>query len=351
MSDYRYWMDQLSSWDDMKERGDDPYGSGTSIAENREDHTLGTVVYQKTVAVSRKSTATLILYFLQTIHAPTHGSAPVTNADLAKWLVVDAAPWARWFRGTVSSLDFELLKEVEARVDLIYSEEMKRARREWRTAINTRGFKATIGAYSRKIRTAEADIKAAQADFRRATGYRYASDMRMPDFESLSPRDMGLREQVEWISSQRKAFRSAMSTARARIGIARTALAALRGGEKAMSVEAVGRYAGKWRAESLETIDAKMEDALMKGDANAVMRLSEQKKMVIDPYSFGFSARKALEKAGKDVRDLVADALHGAKSPDIKEKTKKNRMYRGNSASPPLDETGEFAESIMWKVI
>lgn len=127
---------------------------------------------------------------------------------------------------------------------------------------------------------------------------------------------------------------------------------------KASKIEEKKRLMSKYRTDEMKMRVLELENEMMSMEAptsraekRKSYELQDKLRTVVDPWSFGFTAESILKRIGGELVNELKDALHGGKSPDIEKKTKQNRRSRGYSEEPPLDETGEFIESLSFTII
>ena len=327
----------------------------------------GAVVYQREIQIPTGENMYLILYYPNEIHSDTHGNGgnPVMMSEIAGKNLLNGR-WERWFETTKSAMGEEndLVGHIDSIVDVMYSTEMKRFRRDWNEALKTKGAKQSLAIYESKIRSARASMLNAKKLFLRESGFEYGRTYEYggaihtyPDFYNLLPPNpdvMTGAEIDEWVSEQRQIFSRARRKALSVVSFSKAEIASRIAGRRKKTIEVVDKYGG--RARSLDRATAERyrnlaATAQRRGDIGKMNYYSQMSIAAIEPYAWGVTARNALQKAGKIARSYLVDAMLGAKAPDIVERTKKNRRNRGNPDNPPLNETGEFARSLQYVVI
>lgn len=306
----------------------------------------GAVVFSRSFRVAKNQTRTLILYFPNTWHANTHGRTSATNAEIAGQNIINGK-WRDWWNRTVASFAWDAERELNRKVDMLYTREMRRSRAEWNRIAHTKDYQKQWKAFKNRVaKLRERHINA-----------KTISLEKMPDFWSLADNSgMSMMEQTEWVKQQRAAFitrKQQADTERKALWRKITSLTA-KSNVSALKRQLVSQFRTKeWRdaidALNSEIID--MEAPTNRRELRASMRLQDRMRMLEDPWSFGINAENALRHAGESIVEDMKDALHGAKSPGLAERTMKNRRYRGNPETPPLDETGEFIESLSFAII
>ena len=322
--------------------------SGDNFSDDihAESSDYGAIVFSKDFRIGKNLTKTLILYFPNTWHTNTHGRTSATNAEIAGRNIIEGK-WHDWWTRTISAIVWDAEKELSRKVDFLYSKEMRKSRNEWNRITHTKDYQKLWKAYKARIDK----LKRQHASAKRI------SEERAPDFWSLVPdAGMSLLKQTEWVRTQKEAF-----LARRRRAVSQRA-ELWRKIQSLSSKANVHRYKSglvsqfrtqEW-IDKIEALDAEIRN--LEASETVFQRrkslgLQDRMRMLVDPWSFGFNAEKALKEAGKSIVLDMKDALHGAKAPDLAPRTKLNRRYRGNPETPALDETGEFIESLSFDII
>ena len=327
------------------------YGANVSGDNFSDDiHSIGSeygaIVFSREFRISPTQTRTLILYFPSTWHSNTHGRTSATNAEIAGRNIIEGK-WHDWWNRVVSSMAWDVEKELKRKVDFLYSNEMRKSRNEWNRITHTKDYQKIWRAYKSRIDR----LKRQHLEAKRI------SEESVPDFWMLIPESqMSLAEQSEWVKKQRESFISRRKQASAQRSELWKKIMSL-SSKRSVSVfkrETVMKFRTQEWLDEIEAVSMEireLEAPVNRREKRQSFRLQDRLSMLEDPWSFGINAENALRSAARELVAEMKKALHGAKAPDLSERTKKNRQYRGNPSTPALDETGEFIESLRFDIL
>ena len=321
--------------------------SASSLLDEIHSNALdyGAIVYRKDLPVAKNITKTLILYFPNTWHSNTHGRTSATNAELAGQYIINGK-WREWWYRQVASFMWDAEKELNRKVEILFSKEMKKSRDEWNRIAHTKDYQKQWKAFKSRLAKLRSQHKIAKS----------ISEEKMPDFWALSDiTGKSLKEQTEWVQKQKASFLARKKQAdvqRVQLWQKIKSLSS-KANVRALKKSLINQNrTEEWRL-AIEAINEEINSITPANirEKRKSFRLQDKMVLLDDPWSFGVNAERALRSIGNQLVVDMKYALQGAKAPELSERTMKNRRYRGNPETPALDETGEFIESLTFDII
>lgn len=262
-----------------------------------------------------------------------HGGKPVTYAQLAGRYIKFGA-WSGWMDGAVAHglnyLDGFISKQVQSLVE----EERKKARAEWNRALRTRGAKAKIDAFKKERERLRKLINEQKS----------IADRPLP---TLS--DNASYSEVILFRTEMQKARAAVKNAKAEMKKYRQKLSGLGTLKEEKAKTAIEFFSKDWQDVMLYTME-QMGIAEDNGDRRAYIAYKDQLDLIKNPWDTAVSVKNAIQKAAKELKEIVQNLFKGAKSPGLAYSTMKKRQY-GGYGDIPLYETGALAESLEVKVV
>jgi len=315
--------------------------------------TWGFVVYSKSVVTPDGVKYTVHLYYPNELHTNTHGGRyMLTQAEMAEMFLV-YGKWKGWFLGAVSDMaaNNDIVGKLDEIVMSFYSETINRARREWNSVLKTGEPAKAISKLDEAVKKAkeeQAKLKDQVEELRLVLGdesffIKRAEERGIYDLKKMAmftKRSRGMkrselrikisrmRENKQWLAKYDSPFHKTLLKARM-----------------------MDRFGGSKRIEESRELMRISEEWGLAGNVKAKNLYEQLSIMRLTPYMFGATVYTAVQKAAVAARNFLVEAVLGSKAPDIVEKTKQNRKWRGYSTFPPLNETGEFARSLRYVVI
>lgn len=300
------------------------------------------------------------LYFPNTPHTNYSGSkSPITQAGLASMYLM-SGKWSSWFS---SKLDIAY-SDWKARLANILT---KRMSAEVQTAIKSR-YRALR---RKESQSAMSDIKReislAKSTYEQSRSARdYLREKIKGDVpDAIIPVDLWGVCRDEWIQDYKKSLKSELDRLTSNTRKLRTKYLTKKGDLVVLKNTLARKFESVQHIKDRERFRAKLErfddeqDALISAiyDGNvqqftkARKEAREQLEAIDNPYMYGMTVFNSIQKAAREAREQLVDWILGAKAPDIADRTKRNRISRGHDDEPPLNETGEFANSLKYEVI
>lgn len=261
-----------------------------------------------------------------------HGGGPVTYAQLAGRYIKFGA-WSGWMDGAVAQglgyLDDFISRQVQSLVD----EERRKARIEWSKALRTRGAKAKIEEFKKKRERLRNLINEQKGIISKP-------------LPTLSE-NASYSEVILFKTEMQKA-RAAVRNARAEMKEYRQKLSDLGTLKAEKARVAIEFFSNDWQDAMLYTIE-QMCIAEDSGDRKAYIAYKDQLDLMKNPWDTAVSVKNAIQKAAKELKEVIQNLFNGAKRPGLAYSTTKKRQYGGYDDTP-LYETGALAESLEVKV-
>ena len=309
-------------------------------------------VYSISIRIPFVVVRTINIYFPNDDHSLTHGgNNAVTYAQLAG-LYLKTGNWSGWFGGEMGTMAPDFINTLNIRAKLLLEGEQDRARREWNRALSGKSARKQL----QKAREEIARLKEEHAIFKKR------ASIKKPDFWNWErsddkdnplkpfPKGWGLKEQVIRVGEERAQFRKLKLEAREKQVKTWNLLVKKRKDYYTLKKHLVDVF-GVQRKEHIEELQKLIYEADEGNSKEAKKIFQEQLRTWVEPYALANNAVAALKDLAKSLRDDIVNALLGAKAPTLSQRTKSNRAGRGNYSDIPLNETGEFANSLKYEVV
>lgn len=296
-------------------------------------------IYRVSVPIGNGKNKTIVVSLPDEEHTVYNYSDPVTQADLANILIKGRnAKWKRWFKGAITTLDTDVLRELDDQLAASRSDVKRLATKERNRVLKEKTSVRKISKAKKLIDDATEAYRAAKAradEFEGITGEGWEFVKGFPEYRARMSR---VRELKRFASQKRREMLSAKNALKdLKVALFKTKMSPEYSGiienlrESIELSEEYGVYSPQYRRK------AQMENEML--------------KLLINPFAFGVSYISVLKKKAREIRDAIVDMIRGMKYPSNTESTIEHRRERQHQETPPLNETGEFAESIEYDIV
>lgn len=300
------------------------------------------------------------LYFPNTPHTNYSGSkSPITQASLASMYLM-SGKWSAWFSSKLDTAYSDWKVRLASILRKRMSAEVQTAIKSRYSALRRKESQAAMSDIKREISSA----KIAYEQTRSARDYlREKIKGEVPD--AIIPVDLWGVYRDEWIRDYKKSLKAELDRLTSNTRNLRTKYLAKKSDLVNLKNTLARKFESIQHIKDRERFRAKLEhfddeqDALISAiyDGNveqftkARKEAREQLEAVDNPYMYGLTVFNSIQIAAKEAREQLVNWILGAKAPDIADRTRDNRASRHHPEDPPLNETGEFANSLKYEVI
>lgn len=295
------------------------------------------VLYSIKIDIEGYGSYVLEVYFPNKDHSQNtsmRGGEKVTYAQLAG-LYLKFGNWSGWMDGEITDKSKWLRGEISRQVQSLVDEERKEAKRQWNIALRKKGAKAMLREFDNRRKELKDIIEHQRSIINKP----------LPKLSNNATYEQTLTFKTE-LSKAREAVRRA----KAEMSASKSELNDM-GTLRDYKVFVASKFFDKdWQNAIAYTIkQMKLSEYL--GNRTALKIYGEQLSMMTNPWDAAISVKNALQKARKELQDTLINVLLGSKAPPLKDSTLKKRKYAGIDSTTPLNETGEFAESLKVRLV
>lgn len=300
------------------------------------------------------------LYFPNTPHTNYSGSRnPITQAGIASMYLM-SGKWSSWFSSKLDTAYSDWKVRLAGILRKRMSTEVQTAIKSRYSALRRKESQAAISDIKREISSAKTAYEQARSE---RDYLREKIKVGVPD--AIIPVDLwgvyrdewildykkSLKAELDRLTSNTRSFRTKYLAKKSDLAVLKNTLA--RKFESIQHIKDRERFRAKLEHfdEEQDSIIAAIYDGNVEQFTKARREVREQLEAIDSPYMYGMTVFNSIQRAAKEAREQLVNWILGAKAPDIADRTKENRASRHHPEDPPLNETGEFANSLKYEVI
>lgn len=289
------------------------------------------------ILLPEKKKRTIRFIFPDEDHSPTHPwrGDLVTNAEIAG-MYIKTGKWREWFGSMMSSVEGDASKMLNVEFAGAVSNQIAIARKEWNRALHMRDSKAQLSEIRKQIR----EFRDKHRNIKNRINSLVKPDFAIEAFKT----DKSAAELRREFYANKKLLLADKKSAWLRI-------AELRDKLERKKRELYKTFLSTELKDSVEELSMLITEAEETGSIEARRVYEKQLEILTEPYAVANSIDGALDRIASQMSNDIKDIMHASHGPALSPKTISNRRSMGIDSSIPLDETGEFIESLKYVII